>query len=83
MMAETAAAPALAVGDEVELLADLPTRKLRAGARGIVLVVDLPFGAVSVSFGGREDPTSHRPPRYFQIRPAHLRRVGHRALEGV
>jgi hypothetical protein len=78
-MLETAA-PALAVGDLVELAEPVPHCKgVNPGQRGRVLVADLPFGAVSVSFG----PTSRAAPdgRVFMLRAQHLRKVGLRALK--
>jgi hypothetical protein len=65
-------APALAVGDQVELLHDFPTRKpLRQGRRGVVLLAGdaAPWGLVSVQFGLREGS------ELFQLHPRHLRRV--------
>jgi ketopantoate hydroxymethyltransferase len=77
---QAAAAPALAVGDDVELVDAVGHVKgVKPGQRGRVLVADLPFGAVSVSFG----PTSRAAPdgRVFMLRAQHLRKVGPQAPE--
>jgi len=75
MMAEMAAAPALQVGDLVELTEPLRGRPLKVGQVGEVEVVGLPFRAVSVRFG------TGALMRLYQVRAQHLRRVGHQVLE--
>ncbi|HEY7066401.1 MAG TPA: hypothetical protein VII06_33320 [Chloroflexota bacterium] len=69
---------ALAVGDEVAL-ATVPShcRGLKVGDRGVVLVVELPFGAVSVGFGAqrRGERPLDAPRRVFMVRTKHLQRA--------
>jgi hypothetical protein len=69
--------PPLQVGDVVELRTDLSGRAklLKAGVRGVVLVCALPWGMVSVSFGGPDPQMDRRPARYFQVHPRHLQKV--------
>ena len=67
------------VNDVVELVADLPARSklLRAGARGVVRVVGLPWGGVSVELG--QGAAS----RVFQLMPRHLRLIERAPVEAA
>ena len=70
-MVETMARPTRKVGDQVELVDDLPHRKqLRAGQRGVVLATGFSWDAVSVRLGSDPD----RGPLYL-LAPRHLRHI--------
>jgi hypothetical protein len=68
-------APALQVGDQVELAAPVAHVRRPVGTRGVVLVSGLPFGACSVSFDRVADPADRPPRQLYQVRAAHLRKV--------
>src|SRR3954469_5916867 len=58
-------------------------RGVAVGAVGTVLLTALPFGACRVSFGAMADPVAQRPPRYYQVRSVHLRRLSAGGSDGA